>query len=149
MMPYPNGSQEVSIQGGISSGSWAPRDSLSVQLNRYNQIVRIEGLFAWEVADLTQTYQIHVYRRSIFRTRAHLDSRGLYDSPVSILGDIVGWSWSVPVDEGKRGIVVGTSPLHPDEVGGQQGEPSLANYHYRLGVGIGVMTHSKGEDTQD
>ena len=57
------------------------------------------------------------------------DSRCLYDRPVSIFAGSELWGGKVPVDEGKCSSIVGVSPLHPDEVAGQDSETSLPHLH--------------------
>lgn len=67
------------------------------------------------------------------------DSSRLYDSPVSICAGVELWSGKVPVDEGKCSSIVGVSPLHPDEVAGQNSKTSLPRLYNRARVWLRVI----------
>ena len=72
----------------------------------------------------------------------YLDSSCLYDSPVSIFAHAELWGGEVPVDESKRRGFDGASPLHPDQVAGQNSETSLPYQHDRFGVRCRVILAS-------
>ena len=77
-------------------------------------------------------------------TKPYCDSSCLYDSPVSIFAGTEVWSGKVPVDESKRGGIVGLSPLHPDEVASQDSETSLPHLHNRVRVWLRIILESSG-----
>ena len=76
------------------------------------------------------------------QVQVYLDSSCLYNSPVSIFARAEHWRGEVPVDESKRRGIDSGSPLHPDQVAGQNSETSLPHLHHRAGVRLGIILKS-------
>lgn len=81
----------------------------------------------------------NTYIHFTWSTKPYCDSSCLYDSPISIFAGTEVWGGKVPVDESKRGGIVGLSPLHPDEVASQDSETSLPHLHNWARVWLGVI----------
>ena len=88
--------------------------------------------------------QCNTHIHFTWSTKPYCDSSCLYDSPVSIFAGTEVWSGKVPVDESKRGGIVGLSPLHPDDVASQDSETSLPHLHNRVRVWLRIILESSG-----